>query len=113
MEKVQGVRFHKRDNSWVSYWSENGKQRQKQFAVNTYPNAYELACEHRSQQRYFKINIKPIVYSYNDRLALVYYDNQMNKKEKCFKTKRSGVEQAKTKLIAFATENNLHDLIWK
>ena len=113
MEKVQGVCFDKRDNSWVSFWSEDGKERKKYFAVNKYPNAYDLACEHRAQQKYFEINTKPVVYACEQRLKLVYYDDQRNKKEKCFKTKRSGVEQAKTKLIAFATDNNFNDLIWK
>ena len=45
---IMGVSFNKTVNSWVAQWyDDNGIPKSKAFSVNKYPNAKQLAINHR------------------------------------------------------------------
>ena len=55
---VKGVNFDRFNNRWKSSWSddETGKRKTKSFSTHIYPNAKELAIEHRKQKE-IELNI--------------------------------------------------------
>ena len=50
---------------------------------------------------------EPKVYVLSDRMQVIYYDENLEKKSKEFKTKRCGVEAGKQKMNRFLEENKL------
>ena len=48
---VKGVNFDRFNNRWRSTWCDDeGKKKSKSFRIDLYPNAKELAIEHRKQK---------------------------------------------------------------
>ena len=50
------------------------------------------------------------IYKYSDRITLVYYDEQLKKKEKCIKIQRCGFEAGKEKITEFINMNSINVL---
>lgn len=113
LRKKHGIKNHTHACEYDMYKKIGVLSMNKHMVETIFDHRMETMMEVIKQSR--QALIKPCIntryenkiYKYPDRLTLVYYDEELKKKEKCIKTQRCGIEAGKEKMNEFINMNSI------